>query len=77
MVWKVAQAVAVPIIGVGGITSARDALEFMVAGASVVQLGTANFVNPNVGVEVVNGIEAYCTDHGIDRLATLVGSLQT
>jgi len=77
MVWKVAQAVSVPIMGIGGIATARDALEFIIAGASAVQVGTANFVNPNAGVEVVDGIQAHCDEHGIDRLASLVGSLQT
>ncbi len=77
MVWKVAQAVSVPIMGIGGIATARDALEFIIAGASAVQVGTANFVNPNAGVEVVDGIQAHCDEHGIDQLASLVGSLQT
>ena len=77
MVWKVAQAVSVPIMGIGGIATARDALEFIIAGASAVQIGTANFVNPNAGVEVVDGIQAHCDEHGIDQLASLVGSLQT
>ena len=77
MVWKVAQAVAVPIIGIGGIATARDALEFIVAGASAVQVGTANFANPNAGVEIVEGIQTYCDERGIDRLESLVGSLQT
>ena len=77
MVWKVAQAVSVPIMGIGGIATARDALEFIIAGASAVQVGTANFVNPNAGVEIVDGIQAHCDEHGIDQLASLVGSLQT
>ena len=77
MVWKVAQAVSVPIMGIGGIATARDALEFIIAGASAVQVGTANFVNPNAGVEVVDGIQAHCDEHGIDQLASLVGSQQT
>ena len=77
MVWKVAEAIAVPIMGIGGIASAGDALEFIVAGASAVQVGTANFVNPNAGVEIVEGIQAYCDERGIDRLESLVGSLQT
>ena len=77
MVWKVAQAVAVPVMGIGGIATAHDALEFIVAGASAVQIGTASFANPNAGVEVVAGIQAHCEERSIDRLASLVGSLQT
>ena len=76
MVWKVAQAVAVPVMGIGGITTASDVLEFMVAGASAVQVGTANFANPNAGVEIVEGLHAYCDERGMDRLASLVGSLR-
>ena len=76
MVWKVAQAVAVPVMGLGGITSAHDALEFMIAGACAVQVGTASFTNPNAGVEIAEGLHAYCDESGIDRLASLVGSLQ-
>ena len=77
MVWKVAQAVAVPVMGIGGISSAQDALEFIVAGASAVQVGTASFANPNAGVEVVEGIRAYCQQRGIERVGALVGTLQT
>ncbi|MXX39649.1 MAG: dihydroorotate dehydrogenase [Gemmatimonadetes bacterium] len=76
MVWKVAQAVAVPVMGIGGITTASDVLEFMVAGASAVQVGTASFANPNAGVEIVEDLHAYCDERGIDRLASLVGSLR-
>ena len=76
MVWKVAQAVAVPVMGIGGIATASDALEFMVAGASAVQVGTASFANPNAGVEIVEDLHAYCDEHGIDRIASLVGSLR-
>jgi dihydroorotate dehydrogenase (NAD+) catalytic subunit len=77
MVWKVHRAVTVPVIGIGGITTARDALEFMVAGASLVQVGTASFADPNAGVEVVDGMRAYCASRGIPRVSALIGSLQT
>ncbi|MFA6111184.1 MAG: dihydroorotate dehydrogenase [Candidatus Latescibacterota bacterium] len=77
MVWKVHRAVSVPVIGIGGIVTARDALEFMVAGASLVQVGTASFVDPNAGVEVVDGMRAYCASRGITRVSALIGSLQT
>jgi len=76
MVWKVSRAVQVPIIGLGGISSARDALEFIVAGASAVQVGTASFVNPNAGIEIVEGIRNYCAEHDIEQIGDLVGSLQ-
>ena len=76
MVWKVYQAVDVPLMGIGGIAAARDALEFIVAGATAVQVGTASFVDPNAGVEVVEGMRAYCEEQGIDGIRSLVGSLE-
>ncbi len=77
MVWKVSQAVGIPVIGLGGIRSALDAVEFLIAGASAVQVGTTNFVNPNAGAEIVEGIGRYCEESGIVRIGDLVGSLQT
>ena len=77
MVWQVARAVAVPVVGLGGILTAEDALEFLVAGASAIQVGTANFVNPRASVEIVEGIAAYMSAHGFSRMAELVGSLET
>jgi dihydroorotate dehydrogenase (NAD+) catalytic subunit len=76
MVWKVSQAVQVPVMGLGGISSARAALEFIVAGASAVQVGTASFVNPNAGVEIVADIRNYCVERGIEHIGDLVGTLQ-
>jgi dihydroorotate dehydrogenase (NAD+) catalytic subunit len=76
MVWQVCGAVSVPVIGIGGIMSAGDALEFFVAGASAVQIGTANFVNPRVTMEVVEGIERYLADHRIEKLTNVIGTLQ-
>jgi dihydroorotate dehydrogenase (NAD+) catalytic subunit len=76
MVWKVHRAVRVPLMGIGGIATARDALEFILAGASVVQVGTANFIDPDAGVKVVEGLQAYCESHGIAAIRTLVGGLQ-
>jgi len=70
MVWQVARAVDVPVIGMGGITDARDAAEFMLAGATAVAVGTANFVDPTSTVGVVVGLERYCEAHGLDRVAT-------
>ena len=76
MVWKVRQAVSVPIMGMGGITSATDALQFLIAGASAIQVGTATFVDPGAAVTVIEGIEAYCDRCGIAAVSDLVGSLQ-
>lgn len=76
MVWKVSRAVQVPVMGLGGISSARDALEFIIAGASAVQVGTASFVNPNAGVEIVEDIHNYCVECGIEHIGDLVGTLQ-
>lgn len=77
MVWQVARAVKIPVIGIGGIMTAEDALEFLIAGAVAVQVGTANFVNPRATMEILAGIEAYLTAHGFSRLTDLIGSLET
>lgn len=76
MVWQVARAVKVPIIGMGGIMNATDAIEFMLAGASAVQVGTANFIDPNVTMKIVDGIEAYCRLHKIAAARELVCGLE-
>jgi len=75
MVREVFGAVSIPIIGMGGIMTARDALEFLIAGASVVAIGTANFVNPTTALDVLEGIEQYCRRHQIGNIRDLVGSL--
>jgi len=75
MVWQVAKAVKIPVIGLGGIMSATDAVEFLLAGASAVQIGTANFIDPAVSVKIVNGINDYCDRHKIVSMAGLTGSL--
>ena len=77
MVWKVSQAVDVPLMGIGGIASAQDALEFMVAGASAIQVGTATFSRPSAASDIVDGIRAYCVENGIACVGELVGTLQT
>ncbi|MBN2180213.1 MAG: dihydroorotate dehydrogenase [Deltaproteobacteria bacterium] len=77
MVWEVVRAVSVPVIGVGGIMKAGDALEFLVAGARAVQVGTANFVNPRSTVEIIKGIAAYMERKGIDDIKDLIGTLKT
>ncbi len=75
-VFEVAQEVDIPIIGIGGIFSSNDALEFLIAGASVIQIGTANFVDPTTGIRVIKGIERYCAEHELPACAELVGSLR-
>jgi len=76
MVWEVSGAVNIPIIGMGGIMKAEDALEFVIAGASAVAVGTANFVDPRTPLKVIEGIGRYLKDKGIDSFASLVGSLK-
>jgi len=77
MVWEVYRSVGIPVVGIGGITSGRDALEFIIAGASAVQIGTAQFINPLVAGEVVSGIADYLRAHGMSTIEELVGSLTT
>jgi len=75
MVWETSQACSIPVLGMGGIWSARDALEFMVCGATAIQIGTANFVNPGTAAEVVSGMSAWCAEQGIERIEDIVGTL--
>jgi dihydroorotate dehydrogenase (NAD+) catalytic subunit len=75
MVWQVARAVRLPIIGMGGIVTAEDALEFLIAGATAVAVGTANFIDPEAPVKVIEGLEQYCTANGIRDIRQLIGSL--
>lgn len=74
MVWQVWRALRCPIIGMGGIMTGTDAVEFLLAGASAVSVGTGNFVNPTAGVDVLRGIEEYCNRHGINQIQELVGA---
>jgi len=76
MVWQTAQAVKVPIIGMGGIASATDAIEFLLAGASAVEVGTYNFVDPSVTTQIVDGIEDYMRRHGFTDIQDLIGALK-
>jgi len=73
MVWQTAKAVSIPIIGMGGIMTGEDALEFILAGASAVAVGTANFVNPRATLDVLEGVEAIMKEQGVGRLADLIG----
>jgi dihydroorotate dehydrogenase (NAD+) catalytic subunit len=77
MVYECRQAVRIPIIGMGGITDARDALEFMIAGANAVQVGTANFVDPFIWSKLADGIRDYLQRHNIARISDLVGTLES
>ncbi len=75
MVWQVFQTVDIPIIGIGGIVKAEDALEFIIVGARAIEIGTANFMNPNVTIEIIEGIEKYLLEKNIKNINELVGSL--
>jgi dihydroorotate dehydrogenase (NAD+) catalytic subunit len=77
MVYDCYRAVKIPVIGMGGITDARDALEFMIAGAAAVQVGTANFVDPLIWSKILDGMRDYMRRHKIERISDVVGSLQT
>lgn len=77
MVHQVVQNVKIPVIGVGGIVSAMDALEFLIVGATAVQVGTANFVDPAAMISIIEGLEAYCLEEGIDDIHQVIGSLRT
>jgi dihydroorotate dehydrogenase (NAD+) catalytic subunit len=76
MVWQVARAVKLPIIGIGGIMNARDALEFILAGASAVQVGTASFINPSVAQEIAAGMEQWLVENNVASVSSLVGELE-
>ena len=76
MVYQVAQAVSIPVIGIGGIESAEDALEFILAGATAVQIGTANFINPRASEDVVQGISEYVMEEKLHSIRELIGALQ-
>ncbi|MPQ47064.1 dihydroorotate dehydrogenase [Marinifilum sp. N1E240] len=76
MVWQVFNAVKIPIVGLGGIMNAKDAIEFLLAGATAIQLGTANFIDPQVTVKVIEGIEEYMKRHNIQDINELIGGLK-
>ena len=76
MVWQVAQSVKIPVVGMGGIMNARDAIEFLLAGASAIQIGTANFIDPTVSVKVLEGIEAYLSQHNFSSVNEIIGALE-
>lgn len=74
MVWEVWQAVKIPIIGMGGIMSAEDAIEFILVGASAIQIGTANLINPKTGIEVIHGLRKHLTENKINHIEKLIGA---
>lgn len=76
MVWQVAKAVKIPVVGLGGIMNATDAIEFLLAGATAVEIGTANFIDPQITVKVVEGIEAYLDRHGCKSVQEIIGGLE-
>jgi dihydroorotate dehydrogenase (NAD+) catalytic subunit len=76
MAWQAARAVKIPVIGIGGITCARDALEFLIAGCRAVQIGTANFVDPGLYERLVSELDAYLRQHGLDDVNRVVGTLE-
>ena len=76
MVWQVARAVRLPIIGMGGIVTTEDAVEFLLAGATAVAVGTANFLQPGAAVQVIEGLERYCACQGVGQIRTLIGAVE-
>ena len=74
--WQVAQAVSIPVIGIGGIATLDDALEFLMAGCRAVQVGTANFVDPSTGASIVAGLESYLEREGLESIGDVIGTLQ-
>lgn len=77
MVWQVAKAVNIPVVGLGGICNANDAIEFMLAGATAIEIGTANFLDPQVTVRVKNGINEWLDSHGCKSVMDIVGALES
>ncbi len=75
MVWQVAKAVKIPVIGLGGIMNGRDAIEFMLAGASAIEVGTANFINPRVTEEIISYMHDYCERHGVTDIHEIIGMI--
>lgn len=73
MVWQVAKVVKIPVVGLGGITSANDAIEFLLAGASAIQIGTANFIDPAITLKVIRGINEYLDQNGFKSVKDIIG----
>ena len=75
MVWQVAKAVNIPVVGLGGISSAEDAIEFFLAGATAIEIGTANFIDPTITIKVKDGINDWLDKHGCESLHDIIGQL--
>lgn len=73
MVYDVFKAINIPIVGLGGIACTRDALEFIMAGARAIEIGTANFVDPEITVKIIDGLNEFCQNHGVSNINELVG----
>lgn len=76
MVWQVAQAIKVPVVGMGGIMNATDAIEFMLVGASAIQVGTANYIDPTITLQVIDGIAAYLEENGYNSVTEIIGAME-
>jgi dihydroorotate dehydrogenase (NAD+) catalytic subunit len=76
MVWEVSKAIKIPVIGIGGIITAEDALQFLIAGATAVAVGTANFINPLSTIEIIEGIEKFMAEEKIQDINELIGSFK-
>ena len=74
--WQVSKAVNIPIVGLGGIMNATDAIEFFLAGATAIEIGTANFIDPSVTMKVVDGIEEYLKKHNYESIKQIIGKLE-
>ena len=75
MVWQVAKAVKIPVVGLGGISTAKDAIEFLMAGATAIEIGTANFLDPSVTIKVRDGINDWLDKHGCSSVSEIIGAL--
>jgi dihydroorotate dehydrogenase (NAD+) catalytic subunit len=76
MVWDVFKAVKVPVIGMGGIMNATDAIEFLLAGSSAIQVGTVNYIDPAISIKILEGIEDYMVRHGVKSVTELIGGMK-
>ncbi|MBN2570337.1 MAG: dihydroorotate dehydrogenase [Deltaproteobacteria bacterium] len=77
MVYQVVRAVKIPVIGMGGIMDYRDAIEFLIAGARAIQVGTANFINPQTTIDIIEGIKKYCLEKGFDNITEIIGTMKS
>jgi dihydroorotate dehydrogenase (NAD+) catalytic subunit len=76
MVWQVSKGVKIPVCGLGGIMNADDAIEFLLAGASSIQVGTANFIDPDITIKILEGMEYYCRKYGVKDINELIGGMK-